>query len=668
MTEVHEGDVFSIKGKFTCTIRYVGPYHLQPGTWYGIELSVPKGKLNGMVHGKRYFNCPDGHGLFVDEKDLKKLIGNAQPSGNEEVKRRKSNIVLSSTRKDLSESELAIDQKPSGLNSPNVQSFSRSQEKFDIQTPKKASNVNCKSDEVNENQMKELTKDESACDEFSTPNNISQSDAPTPKKIIEHEKQVEFNPTPIKTHPNSNEVKMAKLKKAQEVALKQLEAETKRNEDLKKQLDAVKKHNKEKEKIFYQKILKSKIEFESKSLQKEEELLEALQKEKQAKAESLKQVSSRKAVLLEEIHREYLNFELKIHEIFTEQEMNIDKKKEKKDKLEQELLQINDCNSKLQTDIDLLKTQIEKCDLELNNQKPIEQEIKGLKLKNASLQESIKKKQKANESFKALSSSYHNFIQKTSPSFNQTYFLSAQIERLSSESLLIPQLSQNYLDNAIMENIQHFCQLVRLVLMNFSTSSKPNIDMQLLSDLSSELEAVENVLIAKNIPVFDLEHFMNILQKSTPIVLHQVITPHLFNSASILAQSEETRRIFKQFSKKLPPMIYPDLITKQSHRHEIQEKCQKITLDLKNQLRKAEKNEPVDLEKIDLKEILPFLPNADSSFFNKQIKFGRNGQDFNDIDQFDAEEKELNRQIRDLSAIIKIRKMKKKNTEKTTSH
>lgn len=45
-----------------------------PGKWVGVELDEPKGKNNGIVQGKTYFQCRDNHGLFVRQNQLQVYI------------------------------------------------------------------------------------------------------------------------------------------------------------------------------------------------------------------------------------------------------------------------------------------------------------------------------------------------------------------------------------------------------------------------------------------------------------------------------------------------------------------------------------------------------------------------------------------------------------------
>ncbi|CAD8051490.1 unnamed protein product [Paramecium sonneborni] len=76
MDQLQEGDYVTIlkdpikneKG----FIKYVGELEGRSGTFYGIHLDNKLGTHNGTLQGKEYFNCPDGHGLFITGNHLKK--------------------------------------------------------------------------------------------------------------------------------------------------------------------------------------------------------------------------------------------------------------------------------------------------------------------------------------------------------------------------------------------------------------------------------------------------------------------------------------------------------------------------------------------------------------------------------------------------------------------
>ena len=51
-------------------VRFVGTTLFAPGKWIGIELDEQKGKNNGVVQGKTYFQCQENHGLMVRQNQL----------------------------------------------------------------------------------------------------------------------------------------------------------------------------------------------------------------------------------------------------------------------------------------------------------------------------------------------------------------------------------------------------------------------------------------------------------------------------------------------------------------------------------------------------------------------------------------------------------------------
>lgn len=55
------------------TVRYAGQTQFAKGNWFGVALDKPEGKHNGMVKGKRYFDCPPQHGVFVRMNKIAKV-------------------------------------------------------------------------------------------------------------------------------------------------------------------------------------------------------------------------------------------------------------------------------------------------------------------------------------------------------------------------------------------------------------------------------------------------------------------------------------------------------------------------------------------------------------------------------------------------------------------
>uniref|UniRef100_A0A8D8Q2E3 Dynactin subunit 1 n=1 Tax=Cacopsylla melanoneura TaxID=428564 RepID=A0A8D8Q2E3_9HEMI len=52
------------------TVAYLGNTSFAVGKWVGIILDEPKGKNNGLVNGKQYFECDENCGLFVKQNQL----------------------------------------------------------------------------------------------------------------------------------------------------------------------------------------------------------------------------------------------------------------------------------------------------------------------------------------------------------------------------------------------------------------------------------------------------------------------------------------------------------------------------------------------------------------------------------------------------------------------
>ena len=52
------------------TVKFIGTTLFAPGKWIGVELDDAKGKNNGTIQGKSYFQCNDNHGLMVRHNQL----------------------------------------------------------------------------------------------------------------------------------------------------------------------------------------------------------------------------------------------------------------------------------------------------------------------------------------------------------------------------------------------------------------------------------------------------------------------------------------------------------------------------------------------------------------------------------------------------------------------
>ena len=71
MAAVRVGARVQIKDKdLRGTVAYVGLTEFAAGKWIGVALDEAKGKNNGSVQGKAYFQCDDKHGMFVRQTQI----------------------------------------------------------------------------------------------------------------------------------------------------------------------------------------------------------------------------------------------------------------------------------------------------------------------------------------------------------------------------------------------------------------------------------------------------------------------------------------------------------------------------------------------------------------------------------------------------------------------
>ncbi|XP_039262421.2 dynactin subunit 1-like [Styela clava] len=82
------------------TIAYIGATMFASGKWIGVVLDVPKGKNDGTVQGKRYFECGENFGVFVRQQHINVI---PQDSGGEQASELKTPKSVSKNVKRVSE-------------------------------------------------------------------------------------------------------------------------------------------------------------------------------------------------------------------------------------------------------------------------------------------------------------------------------------------------------------------------------------------------------------------------------------------------------------------------------------------------------------------------------------------------------------------------------------
>lgn len=84
MSSLKIGQTVETSTNQTGIIKYIGTIHVAEGDWLGLELPTPTGKNDGSVRGERYFTCPAGHGLFIREANITRIV--SQPAAKQTAK------------------------------------------------------------------------------------------------------------------------------------------------------------------------------------------------------------------------------------------------------------------------------------------------------------------------------------------------------------------------------------------------------------------------------------------------------------------------------------------------------------------------------------------------------------------------------------------------------
>eukprot|EP00794_Sanderia_malayensis_P005248 gene5248-5912_t len=117
------------------SVQYCGMTSFASGKWIGVALDEPKGKNDGTVQQKRYFECPPNHGMFIRQSQIMVL---QEPSSNQDS----SESTLAETPSPTEQASRIA--PPSGLAKPGFSSRKISDDikgKPEAQTPLRQGSV-----------------------------------------------------------------------------------------------------------------------------------------------------------------------------------------------------------------------------------------------------------------------------------------------------------------------------------------------------------------------------------------------------------------------------------------------------------------------------------------------------------------------------------------------
>mmetsp|Transcript_41053 Transcript_41053/g.103100 ORF Transcript_41053/g.103100 Transcript_41053/m.103100 type:complete len:274 (-) Transcript_41053:72-893(-) len=166
------------------TVRFVGTTEFAEGEWFGVELDDPKGKNNGSVKDKKYFECKEGHGVFVKPGNLQPYDPEKKPS----AKKKLSN--LSRSRSSLSKGSSSPG--PKGQGSAAAPSSPRSPASPDSSDGKKFAKMGSGDPASQKKQFQELEGVRAAVQSLAqTVRSVEEKAASLERLVVEKEAKVD---------------------------------------------------------------------------------------------------------------------------------------------------------------------------------------------------------------------------------------------------------------------------------------------------------------------------------------------------------------------------------------------------------------------------------------------------------------------------------------------
>ncbi|KAH0785599.1 hypothetical protein GPJ56_010485 [Histomonas meleagridis] len=397
---------------------------------------------------------------------------------------------------------------------------------------------------------------------------------------------------------------------------------------------------------FDEELLKIQLKYAIEIGDLEEKLLSAKQLEREVRQKSIHNRHIPILDLLSQINIEYQKLESDLQEISTRQEKKISKKKNKKKLLETQLQsQISKLNEQRDA-ISEIDDKYQRCLNELKDQLPASQEFNTLNIKIAELEQSIEQGTRKLKMASIGNEVNKEFIMKIRENFNPTFELLFRFIRIKHKIDFLSSIVKDDTSKFYIESLLHLIDCALFVFQNnvnnFSEST----------NLSNHLAKLEENLDHKRFEDLDLlNQITSLLQKHTPIPLHLATTSHLIKSISIKCESSTTKTILENFSHKFPSIFHPLKYT------EAKENLEKIALEIREELHKAEDNQSFFVSQFDSK-LQNFFANSkqNSNQFNlqkeeKSENVTTNGNDDNDDDK---ELLELRRNANDLDSVLDV--------------
>ncbi|XP_066277774.1 dynactin subunit 1-like isoform X7 [Branchiostoma lanceolatum] len=396
------------------TVAYIGTTMFASGKWVGVVLDEKKGKNNGTVQGKKYFNCDDGYGIFVRQSQLNVLEDQSGGSA--------------STPSTPSQEEKPVSKRTPGSRAPRPRSTA-----FETPRASRGSRENLERQPFRFKSIPQRKTPSSSSKTSKTANSDQQTKkskkSPTSSNLEETIKEMKSPTQPSKDSSKSKESTPLSTPASTPVGPTPAEMESANREigelnakvkDLEEKLDTIKvKRLEDKGKL--KEFEKSKIE-----IQKLQEFKSKMQEAKNDLEKQLKEAKKEAKEALDEKEQ----FEEEMKDVTETIEIATLDKEMAEEKCEAQQLEIDQLREKLeeaQTDLELLKNEIATSGTE---GAATSFQVKQMEEQNNRLRDALVKMRDLSQSEKQENQKLQKEIDKTN---SQLKTLTQQKEKLSKE-------------------------------------------------------------------------------------------------------------------------------------------------------------------------------------------------------------------------------------------
>lgn len=547
-------------------IKYIGPYHAKPGTWVGVQLDQPKGKNNGTVQGKQYFECPPKHGIFVQEEVFLQTVAKSKQQSAAKAKAiqktegtklskfskpaESSPNIAALTKASIPESLLA---EVAAIVAQNPNDIPKSP------TPKEESSQSTETDSLQE---KNMSTSLSASD-------VNEMKTPSPKKLTKTMSQVSL-PKPQTIDPDA-------LEQAVKNAEKKLITEKKDYDTLRTQYTTTKKQNQDKLRDFDRKLEESLLNLDIKHAMRlikiEEDILNDLKQEEELQRASLSNTTKYVIDSLQSINAEHCDFEADLRSLAYKNTERLNGRINQKQILERKLARSAEMHEEREKAAKSIKERIETLTKELDSKMPAWQESKSLEINITQMKDFIAKHPQKQESLERQKIAARSVADDVAKIARPIFSVLIRTSRMAKKASLLMQIALKPSEKGNLESLMHFCDT--------ASAASSSADDGSYNDLITELTKIEDTMDKAIIPEIDGDRLQSLLQSHTPLPLLLSLTPHVIRASGWSVPDANKRSDLFQLARSVKGTFHPHMLQRG------REDGEALALEVRSELRKA---------------------------------------------------------------------------------